>query len=1024
MKLKFKHQKFQADAAKAVVDVFAGQPYLTPSYMIDKGLGMIDRAKGEFFETIYDKGEATGWSNAKIIPELNDELILENIRKIQRANLIAPSTKLEGRYNLTIEMETGVGKTYTYIKTMYELNRAYGWTKFIVVVPSVAIREGVFKSFQMTQEHFAEEYGKKIRFFIYNSGQLTEIDRFASDSSINVMIINSQAFNAKGKDARRIYMKLDEFRSRRPIDIIAKTNPILIIDEPQSVEGKQTKKRLKEFNPLMTLRYSATHREDSIYNMIYRLDAMEAYNKRLVKKIAVKGITESGSTATDGYVYLEGLNLFKNNPEASLNFDYKGKTGIRKKSMKVGIGFNLYDNSGYLDEYKEGFVVSAIDGRDDSVEFINGIKIYAGDVIGKVSEEQLRRIQIRETILSHIQRERALFHKGIKVLSLFFIDEVAKYRQYDAAGQAINGSYADIFEEEYADIVNTMQLEIGDDEYIKYLNMFSPASTHAGYFSIDKKGNMTDPKIRGKETVSDDIDAYNLIMKNKELLLDRNPKKSPVRFIFSHSALREGWDNPNVFQICTLKQSGSEVRKRQEVGRGLRLCVNQDGERMDISALGKEVHDINVLTVIASESYESFAKGLQSELAEAVSDRPKAVTPQLFTNRVVKDKHGQTDVITEALALEIFVGLRLENYIDKQGALTDKYYEDRANGEVKLIDEVADSVDSILDILDSVYDSSIMKPENARGNNVELKVDKDKLAMPEFKELWKRINSKSVYVVDFDTDELVENSIDALDKKLVVPKIYFKITTGTMKNIESKEALIEGSAFTKEKTTTYGEGKKILVNTGIKYDLVGKLVEATGLTRKAIVQILTGINEKVFNQFKDNPEEFIVRAANLINDEKATAIIEHITYDVLDEKYSTNIFTDPTIKAKLGVNAIKANKHLYDHTVYDSKNEKKFAEDLDVSSDVAVYVKLPDGFYISTPVGKYNPDWAIAFYEGNIKHIYFVAETKGSMDSMQLRMIEESKIHCAREHFKALSNGNVVYDVVDSYQTLMDKVMR
>ena len=1016
MKLQFKHQKFQADAAKAVVDVFAGQPYLTPSYMMDRGSGSYQTA-------MTDEEDFTGWSNAKLVPELNDQLILEHNKKVQRVNLISPSSKLEGRYNLTIEMETGVGKTYTYIKTMYELNKHYGWSKFIVVVPSVAIREGVYKSFQMTQEHFAEEYGKKVRFFIYNSAQLTEIDRFASDSSINVMIINSQAFNAKGKDARRIYMKLDEFRSRRPIDIIAKTNPIVIIDEPQSVEGTQTKERLKEFKPLMTLRYSATHKSDSIYNMIYRLDAMEAYNKRLVKKIAVKGITESGSTATESYVYLEGLNLSKADPTATLQFDFKGASGIRKKSMKVGIGFNLYDNSGYLDEYKNGFVVKAIDGRDDSVEFLNGIKIFAGDVIGKVSEDQLRRIQIRETILSHIQREKELFYKGIKVLSLFFIDEVVKYKQYDNAGQPYNGIYADMFEEEYADIVSTMQTDMDGDEYIKYLDMISPSSTHAGYFSVDKKGKMIDSKLAKKETSSDDIDAYDLIMKNKELLLDRNPKKSPVRFIFSHSALREGWDNPNVFQICTLKQSSSDVRKRQEVGRGLRLCVNQDGERMDINALGNDVHNVNVLTVIASESYDSFAKGLQTELAEAVANRPKAVTPELFMGKTITDAQGNTDVITDDIAREIYVGLRMEGYIDKQGTLTDKYYEDKANGEVKLTDEVAGSVESVLGIIDTIYDGKAMQPENARSNNVELQVQPDKLAMPEFKALWNRINSKSVYVVDFDTDELVRKSISSLNAKLRVSKIYFKVETGRMDNIASKEALASGASFVKESSEAYDAASKISVNTSVKYDLIGKLVDATGLTRKAIIQILTGIEKSVFDQFKDNPEEFIIKAGALINDEKATAIVEHITYDVLDEKYDTDVFTAPTIKGRLGVNAIKANKHLYDHIVYDSTNEKAFAESLDVSSDVAVYVKLPDGFYISTPVGHYNPDWAIAFYEGNIKHIYFVAETKGSMNSMQLRMIEESKIHCAREHFKAISNGNVIYDVVDSYEALLDKVM-
>ena len=1018
MRIQYKHQKFQADAAKAVVDVFAGQPYLTPTYMMDRGTGT-------YQINFNEEEDYTGWSNHRIIPELNDQLILEHLQKIQRANQIQPSNKLEGRadgYNLTIEMETGVGKTYTYIKTMYELNRAYGWSKFIIVVPSIAIREGVYKSFEMTQEHFAEEYGKKIRFFIYNSSQLTEIDRFASDSSINVMIINSQAFNAKGKDARRIYMKLDEFRSRRPIDIIAKTNPILIIDEPQSVEGKQTKERLKEFHPLLTLRYSATHKSDSIYNMIYRLDAMEAYNKRLVKKIAVKGISESGTTATTSYVYLEGINLSKGDPTATLQFDVKQAAGTKQKSRVVKIGDNLYDYSNGLEEYKEGFVVKSIDGRDDSVEFLNGIKIYAGDVIGKVDEDQLRRIQIRETILSHIQRERQLFYKGIKVLSLFFIDEVANYREYDATGQPANGKYAIMFEEEYEEVIHTMQISMGEDDYLKYLDSIPASKTHAGYFSVDGKGKMINSKIGRKETTSDDVSAYELIMKNKELLLDRDPKRSPVRFIFSHSALREGWDNPNVFQICTLKQSSSDVRKRQEVGRGLRLSVNQDGERMDTNALGNDVHNVNVLTVIASESYDTFAKGLQTEMADAVADRPRAVTADLFIGKVVKDDQGNEQVVDSNTAHAIFYDMIINGYVDKKGTLTDKYYEDKANGEIKVAEEVGDSVAAVIEIVDSIYDPRSMQPENARSNNVELQVDEEKLARPEFKALWNKINAKSMYVVDFDTDELVRKSIASLDAKLRVSKIYFKVETGTMGQIKSKEELASGASLVKEQSGSYGIA--VTANSNVKYDLIGKLVDETGLTRKAIIQILQGIQPYVFDQFKDNPEEFILKAAALINDQKATAIIEHITYDVLDEYYGTDVFTDPTIKGKLGVNAMKANKHLYDHIVYDSTNERDFATDLDTNTNVAVYVKLPDGFYISTPVGHYNPDWAIAFYEGTVKHVYFVAETKGSMSSMQLRLIEESKIHCAREHFKAISSGNVVYDVVDSYRSLLEKVMR
>jgi type III restriction enzyme len=1013
MKLQFKHQKFQADAAKAVCDVFVGQPHSTPSYMIDRG-----NEENRQIKLAYEE-DFTGFGNARIVPELNENIILEHIQKIQRSYQIEPSKALEGRYNLTVEMETGVGKTYTYIKTMYELNKRYGWSKFIIVVPSVAIREGVYKSFQITVEHFAGEYGKKIRCFVYNSTQLTEIDRFASDSAINVMIINAQAFNARGKDARRIYMKLDEFRSRKPIDILAKTNPILIIDEPQSVEGAATKERLKEFNPLVTLRYSATHKKESVYNMVYRLDAVEAYNKKLVKKIAVKGISETGTTATEGYVYLVSVNISKGNPTATIEFDCKGGKGVRKIRRTVDEGFNLFDQSDGLDEYKDGYIVTRTDGRVNSIEFTNGKKLFVGDCLGRVSEEQLRRIQIRETILSHIERERQLFYKGIKVLSLFFIDEVAKYKQYE--GQtAFNGEYADMFEEEYARIVGSLQRKIGDEDYMKYLDSIKADSTHAGYFSIDKKSNqMMDSKLGDKkERTSDDSDAYDLIMKNKERLLDR---KEPVRFIFSHSALREGWDNPNVFQICTLKQSGSDVRKRQEVGRGLRLAVNQSGERMDTNLLGEDVHNVNVLTVIASESYDSFTRGLQSEIAEAVAHRPRTVNADLFKNKVVKDASGAEQVIDIELATSIHEGLVTSGYV-KKGVLTDKYYEDKKNGTIEIAEEAADCAADVISIIDSIYDSRVMQPENARANNVELKVDKSKLNSREFKALWASINAKSVYVVDFDEAELIKKAIAALNQELRISRISFRVEYGTMTDIESKEQLLSGASMLRKESRSYSMA--VTASAAVKYDLIGKIVAETGLTRLAVVKILKGIDKTVFGQFTGNPEEFIIRAAAIINEQKATVIIQHITYDKLDSVYDTTIFTEPTMKGQFGANAMAANKHLYDYIIYDSTNEKAFAERIDTANEVAVYVKLPRGFYISTPVGKYNPDWAIAFYEGMVKHIYFVAETKGSMSSMQLRMIEEAKIHCAREHFKAISTGSVVYDVVDSYETLMDKVMK
>lgn len=1003
MKLKFRHQKFQADAAKEVCDVFAGQPFHAPTYRMDPGIGEA---------VLHEYERFTGFNNALI--SLPDAQVLDNIRIIQRRNHLKPSDALIGNYNLTIEMETGVGKTYTYIKTMYELNKRYGWSKFIIVVPSVAIREGVYKSFQMTENHFAEDYGKKVRYFIYNSAQLTEIDRFASDNSINVMIINSQAFNARGKDARRIYMKLDSFRSRRPIDILAKTNPILIIDEPQSVEGEATKKRLKEFCPLFTLRYSATHRADSLYNMIYRLDALEAYNKKLVKKIAVKGISISGSTATEGYVYVQSINLSKGNPTATLEFDCRGKTGIRKVVRIVNEGYSLYANSDELAQYKNGYTVLRIDGRDSSVEFTNGKKLFAGDVIGAVSEEQLRRIQIRETILSHIERERMLFPKNIKVLSLFFIDEVAKYKQYDETGNAQGGPYAQMFAEEYGNIIHELQMQLSDTpEYLAYLDSIPTEKTHAGYFSIDKKGHMVNSKLGDRQArTSDDADAYDLIMKDKERLLDR---REPVRFIFSHSALREGWDNPNVFQICTLKQSGSEVRKRQEVGRGLRLAVNQSGERMDENILNRsDIHNINLLTVIANESYESFAKGLQSEIAEAVADRPRKVELKLFQ-----------EVFDEDTALTIYESL-IENGYVKHGELTEKYYNDQKSGMIDLPEEVKEKAAEITDLFSLIYDPDAAKPEDARKNTVELRLDKAKLDSHAFRNLWSRINGKSYYTVSFNEEELIHNSVSALNEHLRISKAYFKIEYGEQaQEIDTKEQLTNGEAFVRKNLNreTAGKFTAMRASSAIRYDLIGKIVDETGLTRKTIATILRSITPTVFSQFAGNPEEFILRAANIINEQKATVIIEHITYNKLTEVYDTEIFTEPDMKkGRLGVNAMESERGLYDYVIYDSNLERDFASELEAhQQEVEVYVKLPNGFYINTPVGKYNPDWAIAFYEGTVKHIYFVAETKGDI-SLELRDIEKARAHCAREHFRSISSDNVKYAIVDSYNRLWDMV--
>ena len=1023
MQLQFRRQQFQTDAANAVCAVFKGQPKNAPTYRIDPGKEPAQESLGFDTQDTPVQGNLglsaddpyIGYGNARIV--LDDSTVLKQIQSLQRAAHIKPSEALDGHYNLTVEMETGVGKTYTYIKTMYELSARYGWSKFIIVVPSVAIREGVYKTFQMTEEHFAEEYGEKIRYFIYNSSRLTEIAHFAADEHINVMIINAQAFNARGRDARRISMELDAFRSRRPIDVLARTNPILIIDEPQSVEGAATKEKLKEFRPLMTLRYSATHRADSIYNMIYRLDALDAYNRRLVKKIAVKGLSVVGSTGTEGYVYLQNLNLSqKKHPTATIEFDVKGKNGIRKTVRTVGRGANLFDLSGGLEAYADGYIVEQIDARDTSfIMFTNGKRLYVGDVIGTVAEEQLRRIQIRETILSHLDRERAIFGRGVKVLSLFFIDEVAKYRAYDAHGSAAPGDYARMFEEEYADALAHMQLALDESpDYQKYLSRFDADAVHAGYFSVDKKsGHMVDSRLSGRRSdTSDDTDAYDLIMKNKERLLSFD---EPVRFIFSHSALREGWDNPNVFQICTLKQSGSEVRKRQEVGRGLRLAVNQAGERMDENILAPgELHEVNLLTVIASESYEDFARGLQDEIAATVADRPQKVDAALFTPAFGAD-----------IGALIHEELITNGYVHR-GRLTEKYERDKEDG-IILPPELEPHRDQIMAILDTVYNPAAVRPENARRGNVEVTLDTEKMSGKAFRELWSRINGKSYYTVHFDEQELTTKAIHELDAHLTVSRLYVNITAGMQTEmLTSKDQLTEGKGFTQgytareEITPAHGNGAP----QSVRCDLVGKLTADTGLTRHAIVTILTGIKPTTFDLFRLNPEEFILRTARLINEQKATAIIEHVSYNKLEERYSTDIFTAPELRRGVrGVNAMPAERHLYDHVIYDSTNEKEFAEKLEEHrGEVEVYVKLPRGFYISTPVGRYNPDWAIAFREGKVKHVYFVAETKGSMSSLQLREIEKAKKECAAKHFRAISGENVTYSVVSDYDSLWDIV--
>lgn len=1024
MKIRFKHQQFQLDAVKSIVDCFAGQPKEESRYTLDRGIRQ--RAEqmdiDEYLKRQQNGTDDVGFRNPPI--RLSDHDILQNIQRVQRKNGLNVSSRLEregdspsNRCNLTVEMETGTGKTYTYIRTMFELYNKYGWSKYIVVVPSIAIREGVLKSFQMTEDHFMAEYGTKARYFVYNSRQLHQIEAFASDAGINVMIINAQAFNARGKDARRIFMELDDFASRRPIDVLAGTNPILIIDEPQSVEGKQTKEALKAFRPLFTLRYSATHRKE--YNKVYRLDALDAYNMKLVKKISVKGISMRGTGGSDSFLYLEGIEVSaKHPPIARLELEVRTKSGISRKTMKIRHNDDLYQLSGELEQYR-GYRVAEINGRNNCISFINGVTLYAGDVKGDVGELHFRRIQIRETIRSHFERERALFHKGIKVLSLFFIDEVAKYRQYDEDGTEKNGIYAEMFEEEYLAALNEELSLFSDDPYIRYLNGIHVRDTHKGYFSIDKKSNrMVDPKVSGRETDSDDADAYDLIMRDKERLLSF---AEPTRFIFSHSALKEGWDNPNVFQICTLKHSDSAIKKRQEVGRGLRLCVNQDGERMDSSVPGIDVHEINVLTVIASESYEQFAKQLQGEIAEAVSDRPRKANQDFFIGKVLQNARGERLQLNDELAdLLVHDFIRL-GYVDRQYQLTDAWFQAVESGRLELPEELRNYHGPLVELVKSIYaDGRVKFAENGRSRNISSVSVNGNFNRKEFQELWKRINRKTVYTVRFDSNELIRKCIQALDRDLVVPAVRYTVHHGEMERIADRQQLREGTAFQqRESRTEYVNVKPVF---RVKYDLIGKLVDETKLTRKTIVAILTGIRESTFLQFRVNPEEFMIRAARIINEQKAAAVIESITYDALNDTFEADIFTRNTLFGQLGENAIPASKHVYDFVVTDSKVEREFAEQLEASSEVQVYAKLPRGFYIPTPLGNYNPDWAIVFREEEIRHIYFIAETKGTLESLELREVEKAKIECARRHFARLNTDRLKYGVVDSYEQLLELI--
>ena len=1007
MKLKFKNQGFQEAATAAVCDVFNGQPFHDPNvYTVDPGKPQaapsaptVADASLPGFETMqqsvmdFADEPDVGYKNAEI--ELLPTDLQKNLNEVQDRQNLEHSAKFgTGTLlpELEVEMETGTGKTFVYIKTIFELNKRYGWSKFIIIVPGIAIREGVKKSLDIMADKFQNDYGKVAKTYVYNSAHPQDVLDFSTNADLQILVMNVQAFNARSEAQRRIYMELDEFASRKPIDMIAANRPILILDEPQKMEGKATNEMLPKFRPLMILRYSATHK--TIRNLVYRLDAIDAFEQKLVKKIEPVCIDVSNRAGVYAYVYCSEIRPGKDGPEALLEFQVQRKTGeIVNETKVVKMNDDLKVLSKGVDAYQDRYRVIGLNAKDGYgiIEFENGL------------------------------------------------DEVKKYRVYDNSDEGTKGEYAAMFEEEYGRAIRE-RLSVLEGEGIgisqelkKYWEGITAEKTHSGYFAEDKKHKLKDTN----GATENDTPAYDLILKNKEQLLSLS---EPVRFIFSHSALREGWDNPNVFVLCPLKKpdAGNEVARRQEVGRGLRLCVDQSGDRQDDPAT---VHDVNILTVVANEEFSTYVNGLQKEIMEACARRPVLADANFFKNKVLKAEvevkktvveNGQKvektvketikHQISETEAKAINKWLYKNDFVDDNDNILPAWREARDAGTIPDLPSTLESLkpfaEEVKTLVDSVRDPNAAKKFIQPNRPKPLTTNKN-FAKDEFKELWKRINHKAAYTVEFSSDELIRKAIDALDRQIDIPKLTYTVKKATQ---------TAGNAF----AAGAHESHKVdehYTDTGVKYDLIGKVAEGTVLTRKTVRAILAGMQKFRFEQFKNNPEKFIAEVIRVVNEQKATMIVEHIKYHILEDTYSSDIFTKnqmilPAFMTPIRDDGKPLQKHIYDYITTDSAVERNFAKDLDNSSEVVVYAKLPGGFTIPTPVGSYNPDWAIAFQEGKVKHMYFVAETKGTLEEMKLKGIEKAKIECAGKFFSALGTKGVQYHVtyrkVATYTDLMN----
>lgn len=985
MKIQFDpNQDFQLEAIRSVANIFEGQETCQTNFTV--ATVQEDRP---LFEGDNQSDLGVG-NRLKLLPED----ILANVNKIQLTGGLAQSESLDSM-DFTVEMETGTGKTYVYLRSIFEMHQKYGFTKFIIVVPSIAIKEGVYKSLQITEQHFAGLYDNvQCDYFVYDSQKLGQVRNFATSNYIQIMVINIDAFRKSFTDPEKedkaniIHRPHDRMTGSKPIEFIQATNPIVIIDEPQSVDTtKKSKEAIASLNPLCTLRYSATHRKDAQYNRMYRLDPVDAYDRKLVKQIEVAGI-EVADSHNKAYIKLIKVSNKNNRFTAQIEMDIVNKkTGaVDRKKKTIKPGTDLLEASNGRDVY-DGYIVNDIhcEEGNEYIDFTSKPDIIkTGQVIGEVDDSQYKRLQIKKTIEEHLEKELQLRPQGIKVLSLFFIDRVANYRAYDEDGNQVKGKYAQMFEEEYAAAIKKPKYNI----LFEGADLDSlPAEVHNGYFAIDKKkdasGEGKFKESKGDGSTQADEGAYQLIMKDKERLLSLDTK---LKFIFSHSALREGWDNPNVFQICTLNETTSTMKKRQEIGRGLRICVNQDGER---------VHgfETNRLTIMANESYADYANQLQKEFEKDTGIRFGIVEAHLFANIPVLDVNGETTMFGLEASKKVYAHLKEKGYIDSKGKVQDDLRTALKDETVDLPEDVADQAAQIAATLRKVAGSLNVKNADDRQ---EVKLKKEVLLSPEFVDLWDRIKYKSTFRVDFDCEKLVEKCAHEIKTKMVVGKARFQYSKAAM--IIDRGGVEADEDSVRESTSTY-EAKDFPLP-----DIVTYLQNATNLTRRSIVKIL--IDSERLDDFKKNPQKFIELATRLIRDQMSLFIVDGIKYQRIgDEQYfAQELFDKPELKAYL-TNTLECRRSVYSHVIYDSDIERKLAKDFDNHEEVKLFAKLPPEFKIPTPLGPYNPDWVVLIDRDGEEKLYFVVESKGGMFADALRPTEQGKIDCAKEHFKAVGDG-------------------